>query len=134
MKLHPFSRKAGLIALACLVVVIGIFAPGEIAGLRRFNALVKTHNHTAAAMAAMDTVMKLNTNRVFLAESGYGDLPKVLATMNPRSVEITPRSMRVVLHGGIYPYGFQLLRTQDGWDYSWYSGWRSRVLHSIRNR
>lgn len=85
-------------------------------------------------MAAMDTIMRMNTNRVIRAGSGYEELPNVLATTHPRSVEITPRSMRLVFRGGIYPYGFQLERTQEGWDYSWYSGWRSRVLHSIRNR
>lgn len=132
MKLNSIPRKTRFIALGLvgLAAIIWIFAPGMI----RFNTLIKTCNHPEAAIAAMDTIMIMNTNRVLKADSGYGDLPNVLVNMKPRSVEITSRSMRLIFRGGIFKYGFQLIRTQEGWDYSWYSGWRSRVLHSIRNR
>lgn len=85
-------------------------------------------------MAAMDTIMRMNTNKVIRAGSGYEELPNVLATTHPRSVEITPRSMRLVFRGGLFKYGFQLERTQEGWDYSWYSGRRANVLYSIPRR
>ena len=133
MNLHPAPRKTLLIA-AGLAAVIAILAAFEIATFRRFRALVKTHNHRAAAIAAADTIMQMNTNMVIRAGCAHGELPTVLVTMHPRYFEITPRSMRMVFRGGVYPYGFQLVRTQNGWDYSCYSGRRSRVLHSISNR
>ena len=133
MNLHPAPRKTLLIA-AGLAAVIAILAAFEIATFLRFSALVKTHNHRAAAMAAMDTVMRMNTNTVIRARDAHDAIPKVLVTMHPRSYEITPRLMRMAFGVGVYPYGFQLVRTRDGWDYSWYSGWRSGVLHSIRSR
>lgn len=85
-------------------------------------------------MAAMDTIMQLNTNRVIRARSEHRDLPNILLKMRPSHVEITPRSMRLVFRGGLFKYGFQLERTQEGWDYSWYSGRRANVLYSIPRR
>ena len=133
MKIPSSPRKTmpALLGLVCLAVIIGLLGPRE---LSRFHMLLKTHNHSGAALAAMDTIMKMNTNRIFNVESGYANLPNVLGTMQPRTVEITPQSMRLELHSGIFPYGFRLLRTHDGWKYSWYLGWFSRVLHSIHNR
>ena len=133
MSLRPAPRKTRLIA-AGLAAVIAILAAAEIKTFLRFNALVKTSNHREAAMAAMDTVMRRNTNTVIRARDAHDEIPKVLVTMHPRSYEITPRLMRMAFGVGVYPYGFQLVRTRDGWDYSWYSGWRSGVLHSIRSR
>ena len=133
MNLHPAPRRTRLIA-AGLAAVVVILAAFEIATFRRFRALAETHNHRAAAMAAKDTVMRMNTNTVIRARDAHDEIPKVLVTMHPRAYEITPRLMRMAFGVGVYPYGFQLVRTRDGWDYSWYSGWRSGVLHSIRSR